>query len=106
MNPKWRKFAPAGLYLFLAGLLVAAGYYVVERTFGLPFQISLGVAVVGLALFALLDPQRVREALTGRQMRYGSNALVMTLAFLGILVDHYGLLHSYLWDLMPKNSIR
>lgn len=101
MNPKWRKFAPAGLYLFLAGLLVAAGYYVVERTFGLPFQISLGVAVVGLALFALLDPQRVREALTGRQARYGSNALVMTLAFLGILVvvNYLVYHHSYRWDL-------
>lgn len=101
MNPQWRKYAPTGLYLFLAGVLAAAGYYIVERSFDLPLQISLGISIIGLALFALLDPQRVREALTGRQARYGSNALIMTLAFLGILVVINYLVYQnpYRWDI-------
>lgn len=101
MNPKWRKYAPAGLYLFLAGVLAAAGYYIVERNFDLPLQISLGISIIGLALFALLDPKRVHEAFTGRQARYGSNALIMTLAFLGILVVINYLVYQnpYRWDI-------
>jgi ABC-type uncharacterized transport system involved in gliding motility auxiliary subunit len=48
--------------------------------------ISIGIVVLGLAVFAILEPDRVRRFFTGRQARYGSNALVMSLAFLGILI--------------------
>lgn len=86
MKPEWRRFAPLGLYLALAAFLFAMGYWIVTRKPDLPFQIGLGLTVIGLAAFAALDPARVRQALTGRQARYGSNALVLTLAFVGILV--------------------
>lgn len=48
--------------------------------------VSLGVIILGLASYAILEPDRVRQFLGGRQARYGSNAIVMTIAFLGILV--------------------
>jgi ABC-type uncharacterized transport system involved in gliding motility auxiliary subunit len=48
--------------------------------------ISIGIVVLGLAVYAILEPDRVRRFASGRQARYGSNALVMTIAFLGILV--------------------
>lgn len=48
--------------------------------------VSIGFLVAGLALYAILDPAGVRRVLTGRQARYGSNALIMSLAFLGIVV--------------------
>jgi len=48
--------------------------------------ISAGLVVLGLALYAILEPDRVRRFFTGRQARYGSNALVMSIAFLGILI--------------------
>src|SRR5215207_3156927 len=48
--------------------------------------VSAGFIVLGLAAYAILEPERVRRFLTGRQARYGSNALVMSIAFLGILV--------------------
>jgi ABC-type uncharacterized transport system involved in gliding motility auxiliary subunit len=48
--------------------------------------VSLGVIILGLAIYAFLEPDRVRRALTGRQARYGSNAFIMSLAFLGILI--------------------
>ncbi|MDI6695628.1 MAG: GldG family protein [Anaerolineales bacterium] len=101
MKAEWRRFAPLGLYLSGAAILVAAGLYVVQRQFNLAIQISLGLFVIGLALFALLDPERVRRFLVGRQARYGSNALVLTLAFVGILVVvNYLVYHNTKrWDL-------
>jgi ABC-type uncharacterized transport system involved in gliding motility auxiliary subunit len=84
LNPK--KIAPYGLYLALVAALTAAGLYIVERSFNLPLQISLALIVVGLALYALLDPQKLKETLAGRQARYGSNAFILFLAFLGILI--------------------
>jgi len=86
MKTEWRRFAPIGLYLALIATLVSIGLYIVQREFNLYLQISLGLIVVGLALFALLDPERVRQLLTGRQARYGSNAFVLSLAFVGIVV--------------------
>ncbi len=86
MNRDWRKFAPWGLYLALAAALVSFGLFVVFRSFDLPLQISLALVVVGLGASILLDPERARRFLTGRQARYGSNALLMSLAFIGIVV--------------------
>lgn len=48
--------------------------------------ISAGVLVLGLALYGILNPSGVRRLVSGRQARYGSNALVVSVAFLGILV--------------------
>lgn len=47
---------------------------------------SAGLIILGLAAYAIMEPDKVRKFLTGRQARYGSNALVMTIAFLGILI--------------------
>lgn len=81
-----RKFAPLGLVLAGVAAAGAAGVYYTLREFNLTVQILLGLIVVGLAAFVLLDPGRTRQALTGRQARYGSNALVLSLAFIGLLV--------------------
>ena len=48
--------------------------------------ISAGFVILGLATYAILEPERVRRFLTGRQARYGSNAFIMSLAFAGILI--------------------
>lgn len=47
--------------------------------------VSLCVALIGISIYVILDPDRVRRMLTGRQARYGSNALIFTLAVLFIL---------------------
>jgi ABC-type uncharacterized transport system involved in gliding motility auxiliary subunit len=49
-------------------------------------MVSAGLIVLGLAVYAIMEPDRVRRFFTGRQARYGSNALVMGIAFLGILI--------------------
>ena len=96
-NPK--MFAVIGLWvsgfallatilLLIVKLLVGAKIYTLPNTqvFNWALGISTALVVLGLAFFALLDPQRMRELLTGRQARYGSNAAIMLLAFVGILL--------------------
>jgi ABC-type uncharacterized transport system involved in gliding motility auxiliary subunit len=67
---------------------VALGLYTPAKpeTLAQWIAISIGVLIVGLALYGILNPAGVRKFLTGRQARYGSNALIMSLAFLGIVV--------------------
>ena len=48
-------------------------------------SISAALIVLGLAAYAIMAPDQVARFFTGRQARYGSNALIMSLAFLGIL---------------------
>lgn len=101
MNTKWRRYAPWGLYLTLAALLAAVVLYIIQREWNLYLQISLALAVAGLAVNVLLDPDGARLALTGRQARYGSNALILSLAVVGILVvvNYLVYQNSQRWDL-------
>ena len=106
MNTTTKRFAPFGLYLAILAALGAAGLYIVERQFDLPLQILLGLIVIGLAVYAILDPDGVRRSLTGRQARYGSNVLVMILAFVGILVviNYLGYTYTKRWDLTADKT--
>ncbi|HRQ22854.1 MAG TPA: hypothetical protein PLF42_05410, partial [Anaerolineales bacterium] len=81
-----------------------------KATLDIALQVSIGLLVIGLAAYAILSPDTVRRFLTGRQARYGSNSLILTLAFLGILfVANYlvynnpGLLGEP-WDLTADKS--
>ena len=101
-----KQLAPYGLYLALLAALVSGGLYLVRRAFDLPLQISLGLVVVGIALFALLDPQKLKESLAGRQARYGSNAFILFVAFLGILIviNYVVAQNSPRWDLTEDKT--
>lgn len=106
MKTEWRRYAPIGLYLAILAALASAGLYIVQRQFNLPLQIGLGLTIVGLALYAILDPDHVRRTFTGRQARYGSNVLVMSIAFVGIVVviNYLGNQYSKRWDLTADKS--
>jgi len=101
MKLKLKRFAPIGLYVAILATLVSAGLYIVQRSFNLPLQISLALIVIGLAAYALMDPQHLREILTGRQARYGSNAVVLTIAFVGIVIviNYLAYKNPLRWDL-------
>jgi ABC-type uncharacterized transport system involved in gliding motility auxiliary subunit len=62
--------------------------------------------VIGLATFVALDPGAIRATLTGRQARYGSNALILIVAFLGILVvvNYLAYKNTKRWDLTADKS--
>jgi len=96
-----QRLAPFGLYLAALAALVGVILFIIQREWNLYLQICLVVVVLGLPLFAILDPARVRRALTGRQARYGSNALVMVIAFVGILavVAFLVFQNNQRWDL-------
>ncbi|MGE5073037.1 MAG: Gldg family protein, partial [Anaerolineae bacterium] len=90
------RYAIIGLIVAALGCAATGLLLVVQGTVGLKLYtptwnvmqwigISAGVLVLGLAVYAILNPEGVRRFFTGRQARYGSNALVMAVAFLGIL---------------------
>jgi len=73
-----------------ANLLTGAGMFTLEETIqnalDIALQVSIGLFLVGLGVYAFLAPDSIRRIFTGRQARYGSNSLILTIAFVGILV--------------------
>jgi len=113
MNSDPRRFAPLGLVLSGLGLLTVIGVLVLRAFAAVDLYtppdaellnrlliIGAAVLVVGLALYTLLDPERVRKLLTGRQARYGSNSAILFIAFTGILIVVNMLANQYpqRWD--------
>ena len=69
--------------------------------------VSAGVIILGVATYAILEPDRVRRTFTGRQARYGSNAIIMIIAFLLILVFGTGIVLAnpvHIADLTEDNT--
>lgn len=101
-----RIFRWVAIGVSIAAIVAAFVLYVLQHQWNLYLQISLGLFIIGLAVFVVLDPDSVRTALTGRQARYGSNALIITIAFVGILVTVNLLAYKNTkrWDLTADKS--
>jgi ABC-type uncharacterized transport system involved in gliding motility auxiliary subunit len=93
------RFAVVGLIIAIVGCIATGLLAIVQGTValklftppqpGLVLQwiaISAAVLLLGLAIYGILNPEGVRRFLSGRQARYGSNALIMAIAFAAILV--------------------
>lgn len=93
-----KPYAPWVAALGLGGLVVAAVVALIYRQFNTGVQVSLVVGLIGLVLAVLFNPGAVTAWMGGRQARYGANALVMSLALLGILV-----LVNYIVERAPSN---
>ncbi|MDP1716001.1 MAG: Gldg family protein [Anaerolineales bacterium] len=119
-NP-YAKYAFGGLILALfacisTGLIGTANVMLalkmftldveVTDTLNLTLQISVGVLIIGLAVYAMLSPDTIRRFLTGRQARYGSNSLILTLAFVGIIfaANYIVFNNPKSWDLTEDKS--
>ena len=67
-------------------LLVGSGIaYLLNPIWVFEAQLGSGLGLILLLGAMLLRPEVVRSAVTGRSAKYGSNAVIMSLAFMGIL---------------------
>lgn len=89
-NNNMKKYAPIGLGVALLSFVITASYSFLNRQTDLKadvnFLIGIGLIIMGLAFYVMMDPESVRRTFSGRRARYGSNALVLSAAFLGILI--------------------
>lgn len=100
MESSLKRYAPFALALGLAGLVVAAGAWLLQRQFSVVVQASLAVGLLGLAVAILLNPGALQAWSSGRQARYGGNVLIMSAAVLGILVlvNYLAVENPQRWD--------
>jgi ABC-type uncharacterized transport system involved in gliding motility auxiliary subunit len=82
-------------------LVGAAGLFLVQGEADRWVLTSAAVGVIFLVYALLERPESVKATITGREVRHGGNTLVMTVAFLGILVllNVLGNRFSYRWDM-------
>jgi ABC-type uncharacterized transport system involved in gliding motility auxiliary subunit len=107
MKLNWRPIIRWGsIVISIAALIAAAVLYLLQHEWNLYLQISLGLFIIGLAVYVVQDPDSIRRAVTGRQARYGSNAFIITIAFLGILVvvNYFVYKNDKTWDLTTDKS--
>jgi ABC-type uncharacterized transport system involved in gliding motility auxiliary subunit len=119
-NPNTR-YAFIGLILALLGcvstaligsanVLIRMGMFTLDAVasgrLNLALQIGLAFLIIGLASYAILSPDSVRRFLTGRQARYGSNSLILTLAVLGIIfvANYLAFNNPKSWDMTEDKS--
>ena len=113
MENKSRRYAPLGLvlsglaFLTIIGVLILRAFVAVDlytppdaELLNRILIIAIAVFIVGFAVYTLLDPDRVRKFLTGRQVQYGSNSFILFVAFTGILIVANMLAQQYnqRWD--------
>ena len=100
------RIAPYVLGLAIIAALVAFGGYVVYHSATVLVKGSLGASILLLAVYTYLAPEKVQEAFTGRRARYGSNALVLFLAVVGILaaINYIAYQFPKRWDLTTDKS--
>ncbi len=95
-------FGAAGLALwFAAGILKVLGRIQNESLIAL-----LVVGVLLFALYVYARPAEVRQVVSSRGVRYGSNALVVVIAFVGVvgLLNFLGTRYHASWDLTANKS--
>jgi ABC-type uncharacterized transport system involved in gliding motility auxiliary subunit len=106
MREKMRAYAGTIALVGVVLLLVALGAWAVQGTLATWASIVLGVGVVAGAVSIVLEPAPVVRALTGRRARYGSNAVVMSLAFVVIIavVNYVGSRYHWRWDVTASQA--
>ncbi|MBI5304043.1 MAG: GldG family protein [Chloroflexi bacterium] len=74
-----------------------------------PNERLIALGVIGAVLFGLYvyaRPTEVRDALTGRTVRYGANTLIAIIAFVGIvgLLNYLGNRYNVRWDVTANQA--
>ncbi len=63
--------------------VIALGLYTIASPEKLTnaLWVSLGLVIIGIAVYAFLEPAKIQKFLTGRQAKYGGNTIIAVLAF-------------------------
>lgn len=90
----------------IVALLVAGGAALVAGEFGVLSRLALAVAILLFGTYIAIDPAKALQSVTGRSWVYGSNALVLSLAFIGIMVvlNVLGSRYHQRWDLTAQRD--
>lgn len=106
MKTERRKYAKYALIFAGVAALTSLVLGLIYQNFSLPVQIGLGLTALGLAGAIILDPGALKQLMSGRQAKYGSNTLVLTVAVLGILVivNLVGYNNTVRWDLTEDKT--
>lgn len=88
-NQIWEQLKAYSSYIILLGLVGVMAALVSVAWLGelnVVGQILLVVGLVLMVLYIALEPQIARRVVSARQTRYGLNAVIMSLAFVGIVI--------------------
>jgi ABC-type uncharacterized transport system involved in gliding motility auxiliary subunit len=94
------------LILGLVALVAALCWYLITGEFGIPPRALLVVGVLLVGIYVAIEPGEVAGALGSRGARYGGNALLVALVFLGILalLNFLSIRHSQRWDVTANRE--
>ncbi|MCJ7694542.1 MAG: GldG family protein [Anaerolineaceae bacterium] len=101
MKSDLQKYGKIFLYISGIALIISLILLFILKDFSLPVLLGLGVTILGIATYFILDPKSVYKFLKGRQAKYGSNSLLMILSVFVILVviNLVGYKSNLRWDL-------
>ncbi len=87
-------------------LLVAGGSSLVAGEFSVPARLALAVAFLFFGMFVAIDPAKAWGNVTSRESTYGTNAVVLCVAFVGILALVNVLANRFhsRWDLTAQRD--
>lgn len=87
-------------------LLVSAALALVAGEFSTQSRIALGAAILLLGSSIAINPERAWQAVTRRESIYSSNAVLLSAAFVGILVlmNVLAVRFHYRWDLTAQRD--
>ena len=88
------------------GLFLAAAFVLVYGEFGPPARFALAAGILLLGGAIALDPEAALGILKSRESRYGSNAVIISVALIGILVALNVLAARFYqrWDLTAQRD--
>ncbi|MBN1430221.1 MAG: Gldg family protein [Anaerolineae bacterium] len=93
----------------VVSLLVMGIAYIATNTFDTVSYISLGIGILGIASFVLLDPQALVTGITGRTSQYGITTVLMSLFFTVFVVAIFIIIYSAKldpWDLTKEQKYK
>lgn len=101
MNQFLRKAIPYYLFISVAVALTALIIFLITGDFSLLIKLLLGVAVIFVSIYILIDPTRILAIFNQRQVRIGNNIIVQIISVVIILVVINLLINSndLRWDL-------